>query len=150
MAPNLISPSRRAKRPPADADSEDELCPDEAVWEWIYESSASATPTGPTNNDDKDPQSNRKRRKVTSGKIVGARIGQFECHIGDTVLLKADGSNDAWVALVGEFVDDEEDGEMAANFMWFSTEKEIRNREKKRSDFLWVNTNDSVQLTTPG
>jgi origin recognition complex subunit 1 len=64
-------------------------------------------------------------------------MGRFECHIGDCVLLKADGSNEAWVALICEFVEDE-DGDKAANFMWFSSEKEIRNKEKKRMDFHWV------------
>lgn len=75
---------------------------------------------------------------MSGDKIVGARIGQFECRVGDCVLLKADGSNEAWVALICEFVDDDDDGEKAANFMWFSTEKEIRNKDKKRSDFHWV------------
>lgn len=65
-------------------------------------------------------------------------MGDFECHLGDTVLLKAEGSNEAWVAIICEFIDNEDEDEMAASFMWFSTEKEIRNRDKKRSDFHWV------------
>ncbi len=103
----------------------------EVSWEWIFKTSAAGR------NDEAD-DGDRKRRKVTGNSIVGARLGTFECRIGDTVLLKADGSNDAWVAMICEFVDDDADGDMAANFMWFSTEKEIRNKDKKRNDFYWV------------
>jgi len=69
--------------------------------------------------------------------ITGARMGSFECKVGDCVLLKAEGTNEAWVGLICEFLEDE-DGDMAANFMWFATEKEIRNKAKKRTDFLEV------------
>ncbi|KAL1883863.1 hypothetical protein VTK73DRAFT_7651 [Phialemonium thermophilum] len=61
-------------------------------------------------------------------------MGSFKCYLGDTVLLKAEGSNEAWVGIICEFIE-EDDGDKAANFMWFSTEKEIRNKEKKRQDF---------------
>ena len=96
-------------------DSDDELGQDDLPWEWIY---------------DDDMQ------------IVGARMGSFECRVGDTVLLKAAG-NEAWVAIIcnlseGEIEDD--DGHVTmdkkATFMWFSSEKEIVNQQKKRSDFL--------------
>lgn len=140
MAPNssaakAAEPSIRRRRAPAGVsrgDSEDELGSDDAHWEWIY--NTTPAPEDQTN----EPQSDRKRRKVSGNKIVGARVGQFECHVGDCVLLKADGSNEAWVALICEFVEDDGEGEKAANFMWFSTEKEIRNKDKKRSDFQWV------------
>lgn len=142
MAPNssaakAAEPSLRRKRVPAGVsrtDSDDELVVDHVSWEWIYNTEPAAE--GQPN----EAQSDRKRRKVSGDKIVGARIGQFECRVGDCVLLKADGSNEAWVALICEFVDDDGDGEKAANFMWFSTEKEIRNKDKKRSDFHWVPT----------
>ncbi|KAG6033298.1 hypothetical protein E4U41_006946 [Claviceps citrina] len=111
-------------------DSDDELGSDDLPWEWIYNAEDPDRASDDTQND-------RKRRKVTGPKIVGARIGTFECHIGDTVLLKAEGSNEAWVAIICEFVDDDGEGEKAANFMWFSTEKEIRNRDRKRNDFYW-------------
>lgn len=108
----------------------------DVTWEWIYSSGAS-----PRDSDDSDDgEGGRKRRKVDTTSIIGARLGSFECKIGDCVLLKADGSNDSWVAMICEFVedDDESNGEMAANFMWFSSEKEIRSKEKKRNDFYWV------------
>ncbi|RBR06518.1 uncharacterized protein FIESC28_11030 [Fusarium coffeatum] len=109
--------------------SDDELAGDEPTWEWIYNS------TPKTERSD-DPQSDRKRRKVVGDRIVGAKIGQFECRIGDTVMLKADGFNEVWVALICEFVEDDGEGEKAANFMWFSSEREIRNKDKKRTDFF--------------
>ncbi|RGP62839.1 origin recognition complex subunit 1 [Fusarium sporotrichioides] len=123
--------AEKAKRqlPPNPHDlSDDELAGDEPTWEWIYNS----TPTTERND---EPQSDRKRRKVVGDKIVGARIGQFECRIGDALMLKADGSNEAWVALVCDFVEDDGEGEKAVNFMWFSSEREIRNTDKKRTDF---------------
>lgn len=113
-------------------DSDDELGTDDLPWEWIYSSSRENTPVAETPS--------RKRKRTQKNQIIGARMGSFECHLGDTVLLKAEGSNEAWVALICEFVEDQEDGEKEANFMWFSTEKEIRNREKKRTDFYWVRT----------
>lgn len=65
-------------------------------------------------------------------------MGPFSCFVGDCVLLKAEGSNEAWVGVIYEFVDSDEDGDKAANFLWLSSEKEIRNKERKRMDFLWV------------
>ena len=98
-------------------DSDDELGLEDHPWEWIYDE-----------NDQGDAEDEA---------IVGARMGNFECKIGDCVLLKAEGAGEAWIGLICDFQDDE-DGEKAANFMWFSTEREIRNKEKKRKDFLPV------------
>ncbi|KAL2873304.1 Origin recognition complex, subunit 1 [Colletotrichum sp. CLE4] len=113
-------------------DSDDELGIDDLPWEWIFKSNDADA----SQDHGDDAQISRKRRRANpETQIVGARMGQFECHVGDCVLLKAEGSNEAWVAIVCEFLE-EEDGEKAANFMWFSTEKEIRNKERKRSDFL--------------
>ncbi|KAL8722413.1 MAG: hypothetical protein Q9225_001092 [Loekoesia sp. 1 TL-2023] len=98
-------------------DSDDELGLEDHPWEWIYSEEA--------NNDELEPD-----------QIVGARMGDFRCAIGDCCLLKAEGTNEAWVGIICAFEEDEEDGEKAANFMWFSTEKEIRNKQKKRMDAL--------------
>ncbi|WYZ43010.1 hypothetical protein EsH8_VI_000709 [Colletotrichum jinshuiense] len=113
-------------------DSDDELGVEDLPWDWICEPEASETLSSAVS----EIETPRKRKR-TSGEeqITGARMGSFQCHIGDCVLLKAEGSNEAWVGVICEFVEDE-DGEKAANFMWFSTEKEIRNKERKRSDFL--------------
>ena len=96
-------------------DSDDELGLDDLPWQWIY-----------------------------SGKeIVGARMGEFEVHLGDIVLLKAPVSNEAWLAILYSFSEGEvedEDGdvevEKKAMMMWFSSEKEIRGSKKKRTDFF--------------
>ncbi|KAI5462980.1 P-loop containing nucleoside triphosphate hydrolase protein [Mariannaea sp. PMI_226] len=130
MAPEPLRRGSRAAGTKAGEESDDEFRQDGTTWEWIYDTATAA------DDQTEEPQSDRKRRKVSGDKIIGARVGKFECRVGDCVLLKADGSNDAWVALIGEFIEEDDDGEMAANFMWFSTEKEIRNKTKKRSDFV--------------
>ncbi|KAI0172362.1 P-loop containing nucleoside triphosphate hydrolase protein [Hypoxylon sp. FL1284] len=104
-------------------DSDDELGNDDHPWEWLYRPSSA-------------PDSAAKRKRSAQHDIIGARMGSFECYIGDCVLLKAEGSNEAWVAIISEFCEADEDGDKAANFLWFSTEKEIRNSDRKRSDFL--------------
>ncbi|KAK8049090.1 hypothetical protein PG994_010820 [Apiospora phragmitis] len=109
-------------------DSDDELGVDDHPWEWVYESA------GETQSSSDRAESARKRKRDDlSGKIVGARMGTFECGIGDS----EGSSNEAWVGIISEFVEEDEDGDKAATFLWFSTEKEIRNREKKRTDSLW-------------
>ncbi|KAK5132909.1 hypothetical protein LTR08_008355 [Meristemomyces frigidus] len=102
-------------------DSDDELGADDLPWEWIYEAQSTS--------DD-------------GGNIIGARMGSFKCHVGDTVLLKSPVSNEAWVAIIYNFLDgesEEDDGsvvaEKKAGMVWFSSEKEIRSK-KKRTDFL--------------
>ncbi|KAK3330869.1 P-loop containing nucleoside triphosphate hydrolase protein [Apodospora peruviana] len=118
-------------------DSDDELGTDDHPWEWIYEP-AEHEPEPEPEPVEENGASTRKRKRAAAQaqpKIIGARMGDFECELGDTVLLKADGSNEAWVGIICEFLDNEE-GEKAANFLWFSSEKEIRNSEKKRTDFI--------------
>ncbi|KFY36282.1 hypothetical protein V494_05159 [Pseudogymnoascus sp. VKM F-4513 (FW-928)] len=135
-------------------DSDDELGKDDYPWEWIYDGASKADEDNDGIDDEDNiadllnaeatstaKQSGRKRKAARKAeqdvqhKIIGARMGDFECKVGDCVLLKAEGTNEAWVGLICEFIE-EDDGEMAANFMWFATEKEIRNKEKKRTDFM--------------
>lgn len=115
-------------------DSDDELGLEDLPWNWIYEDEEDAREDGAAAQHTGEDAEGRR--------IVGARMGSFECRIGDTVLLKAAG-NEAWVAIIcdlseGEVEDD--DGAMIvdkkASFMWFSSEKEIVNKTKKRQDFL--------------
>ena len=114
-------------------DSDDELGVDDHPWEWIYADIREASPAGA-------PSRKRKRALVDEEpRIVGARMSSFVCRVGDIVLLKAETTGEAWVAIIRDFLEDE-DGEMAADFLWFSSEKEIRNKHKKRSDFLWVSS----------
>lgn len=135
MAPRKKS-SRRLMGVARD-DSDDELGADDHPWEWVYASSgpsqSPSTAAGP------GLESGRKRkREDVPQEIVGARMGKLECRVGDCVLLKAEGSNEPWVAIIEEFIESDEDGDKAAKFLWFSTEKELRNRERKRTDYLWV------------
>lgn len=114
-------------------DSDDELGDEDHPWEWVY---AEHTDTPQTKTD----ASTRKRKRAAEdgADIVSAKMGSFECRVGDTVLLKAEGSGEAWVGLICEFMEEDEDGEKAARFMWFSSPSEIRNKEKKRTDSLWA------------
>ena len=100
-------------------DSDDELGLEDHPWEWIY-----STKLAKRASDERD--------------IVGARMGGFQCMIGDSVLLKAEGTCEAWIGLICAFVEEDEAGEKAADFMWFSTEREIWNKQKKRTDALPV------------
>lgn len=118
-------------------DSDDELGIEDHPWEWIYGSVNRAEDAGDFTLPPDFTINNEKT-------IVGARMGNFECRLGDTVLLKAM-ANEAWVAIItgfseGEIEDD--DGGMIwsknATFMWFSSEKEIKNSPKKRDDSLPV------------
>ncbi|KAK4457410.1 P-loop containing nucleoside triphosphate hydrolase protein [Cladorrhinum samala] len=125
-------------------DSDDELGTDDHPWEWIYEDESSEPGDA--------PQDGKKRKRTTTtttttttthnGEIIGARMGSFECYLGETMLLKAEGSNEAWVGIICDFQIDE-DGEKAANFMWFSSQQEIRSA-KKRTDYL----ENELYLTT--
>jgi len=120
---------RQAKYLPGIAreDSDDELGEEDHPWEWIYEETA---------NEGADGGSARKRKRNQEPKIIGARMGTFQCRLGECVLLKAEGSNEAWVGIICDFIEEDgDDGEKAANFMWFSSEKEVRNSDKKRNDF---------------
>ncbi|KAL9122745.1 MAG: hypothetical protein Q9187_000706 [Circinaria calcarea] len=95
-------------------DSDDELGLEDHPWEWIY----------------------AKEDGHWIDRIVGARMGTFQCMLGECVLLKAEGSKEAWVGLICDFIRDVDGHEKAANFMWFSSEKEIRNKQKKRADVM--------------
>ena len=122
---NAKSKAQRAKKylsvgGVAREDSDDELGLEDHPWEWIYS-------TEPA----------KRKRSSDEREIVGARMGGFQCMVGDSVLLKAEGTREAWIGLICTFVEDDE-GEKAADFMWFSTEREVWNKQKKRTDALPV------------
>jgi origin recognition complex subunit 1 len=128
-------------------DSDDELGLEDHPWDFIHaDSDNTSDNTATTNNG--------------AQRIVGARMGDFECYIGDTVLLKAPAGNEAWVAIIYDLsegeLEDDDSGEMVvqkkATMMWFSSEKEIRGKNK-RTDFLpnelYITANfDDNPLTT--
>jgi origin recognition complex subunit 1 len=113
-------------------DSDDELGYEDHPWEWIYEEPAQSQAT-----QNATPRKRKVAPASSSRRIVGARMGNFTCRLGEAVLLKAEG-NQAWVGLICDFFEEEVDGEKMAKFMWFSSEKEIRNKSTKRTDFLPV------------
>jgi origin recognition complex subunit 1 len=114
-------------------DSDDELGYEDHPWEWIWEENDAAQHT--------QNATPRKRKAAATApgrrRIIGAQMGSFKCKLGDTVLLKADGST-AWVGIICDFLEDEEEDEKMARFLWFSSEREIRNKSAKRTDFLPV------------
>lgn len=115
-------------------DSDDELGYEDHPWEWIHED---VSPERSLADDDATPRQRRATLTSQAKRIVGARMGSFRCKIGDAVLLKADG-NQAWVGIICDFYNDSEDDEKMAKFLWFSSEQEMRNKSKKRTDFLPV------------
>jgi origin recognition complex subunit 1 len=93
-------------------------------WEWIYEKEEDDEAE---DDEDKEKSATARRRRSKSvryatneQKIVGARMGNFKCKIGDCVLLKAEGTNAAWVGIICELMEAmNEDGEIEkqAKFM---------------------------------
>ncbi|KAF3904373.1 hypothetical protein AA313_de0210301 [Arthrobotrys entomopaga] len=124
-------------------DSDDELGDEDIPWTWIYPDSNGPLSPVSSNKTPADASNAKKRRRdgspvnraeTTDVKPIGAKCGSFECKIGDILLLKADGTKAAWVGLAVDF--DTKEDEMQARIMWFSTHSEIRNRAKKRSDYI--------------
>ena len=143
-------------------DSDDELGSDDLPWEWIYEDGndtghRTSSPVGDkfqATSSYQEIESNtpsvgattanqrchgRSTSKKPPARIVGAQMGGFRCGLGDCVLLKAEGVREAWVGLICSFEESVgDDDEKLAYIMWFSTEKEIRNKDKKRMDAMQV------------
>jgi len=101
-------------------------------WDWIYEDVIPESPSSSRKRKAADAFESPARRR-----IVGARSADFEVRIGDAIRLKAD-RNETWVALIRDFVEDEEGDEKMASFMWFTSGQEIRNKAKRRNDQLPV------------
>lgn len=121
-------------------DSDDELGYDDLPWEWIYEDENKAVETS-----DNEPDGPKKRRNGTRTalrrKIIGARMGSFQCKLGQTILLKSPEAGKDWVGIICEFLEeeDEDDGDLvkSANIMWFASPDEfLSTKNKKRSDAL--------------
>ncbi|RDL42026.1 p-loop containing nucleoside triphosphate hydrolase [Venustampulla echinocandica] len=119
------------------SDSDKSDADDDEPWEWIYSGGAEL-------EKEKAPETPCRRQQVRDavkcqrGSKIGVRrrADGLECRIGDSVLLNAPGSKVPWVGMLISFVGRDEDGDECAEFMWFSDEKEIYNKQKKRTDFL--------------
>ncbi|KAI9890771.1 MAG: Origin recognition complex, subunit 1 [Vezdaea aestivalis] len=115
-------------------DSDDELGDEDLLWEWIeglypYDDPREAAQRMYTIFEDGN------EHWLGQTKTVGARMGKFSCYMGDSVLVKAEGTNEAYVGIICEFTADEDDRK-CAEFMWYSTEQAIRPSAKKRTDSL--------------
>lgn len=131
-------------------DSDDELGDEDHPWEWIYEDEETEKDDkkepGDDNPDDAEDKPSLRRSSRPSAKharkIVGARMGSFECRLGQTVLLKSPEPGKDWAGIICEFLeveDEENEGEMvkSANIMWFASPDEfLSTRNKKRADAL--------------
>lgn len=131
---SVAVPQVTKKHPPVKEDLE---------WEWIYQSDIDEQEHADSN------VSNPRKRKASaafrdfaSKRIVGARRGGFEIYIGDTVGLKAE-RNETWVALVTEFVEDEDiNGDKNANFLWFASPHDIRDSTRRKQNVFPVSELD--------
>ncbi|KAJ5767121.1 uncharacterized protein N7511_004737 [Penicillium nucicola] len=123
-------------------DSDDELGVEDLPWEWIYDENE------PKEEEVKDgsPQKRGRRRSSRPGpqrrKILAARMGRFECKVGEVILLKSPEAGKDWVGVITEFVEEEDDEEedetvKSANIMWFASPDEFMGtRNKRRTDAL--------------
>jgi origin recognition complex subunit 1 len=109
---------------------------EDSRWEWIYETTLKNGKISTT----KDRSKSQTEKKVGFIK----REDGLECRIGDCVMLTAPGNNSDWVGMIKGFTGQDHDGDELAEFLWFSTEKEIHNKLKKRTDFLPVRLNAIV------
>ncbi|KAH1496722.1 hypothetical protein LV164_001103 [Aspergillus fumigatus] len=129
-------------------DSDDELGDEDLPWHWIYDTEEEDTENKETTpaTDEAETKSARRRAARPSVKrrrnIIGARMGSFECRLGQVVLLKSPEPGKDWVGIITEFLeeDDEEaeDGVVkSANIMWFASPDEFMStKNKRRADAL--------------
>ncbi|KAJ9270088.1 hypothetical protein DTO212C5_3827 [Paecilomyces variotii] len=129
-------------------DSDDELGYEDHPWEWVYEpeeeQDGDQDATDPVQHDtDSQPRRRRSSRPATrkARKIIAARMGSFECKLGQVILLKSPEAGKDWVGIISEFLEDENEdtGEpvKSVNVMWFASPDEfLSTRNKKRADAL--------------
>lgn len=95
---------------------------DDDVWEWIYQGGAEDEEEEEADSGEEQEGTTPRKRKrkavrAAGKKIVGARRGEFECKIGDTVLVTNENGTD-WVAIIYQFFEDENnDGDKSAYMM---------------------------------
>lgn len=95
---------------------------DDEVWQWIYEGGSDQDADEEEEEETATTPSKKRKRKAvkTAGNeriIVGARRGDFEVRVGDTVMVSNENGTD-WAAIVMLFFEDEdEEGEKSAEMM---------------------------------
>ncbi|KAJ5741242.1 ATPase AAA-type core [Penicillium manginii] len=122
-------------------DSDDELGDEDHPWDWIFDAEPEVNGEQEVKNAS-PTKSNRRRSSRPAQKkrtIIGAKMGSFECRLGQIVLLKSPEAGKDWVGIITEFVeedDEEQEGEVIknANIMWFAGPDEFLN--KQRTDAL--------------
>jgi hypothetical protein len=160
MAPAGIQPASRQKRiqkanvakrgltgrrPLIEDSDEDELSqPD---WEFVFEEEDGENDKEAADEDAFSKARRRTSRQVAKGstnfnkKIITARKGQFECTVGDCVMvLHGEDSYEAWSGIIKSFELDKfhPDGEpMRATIKWFANPSEVH-VSKRRNDVLEV------------
>ncbi|KAE8346639.1 hypothetical protein BDV24DRAFT_175583 [Aspergillus arachidicola] len=127
-------------------DSDDELGDEDLPWEWIYAVDTAENKEDTVTDAPEDtPRSNRRRTSRANAKnrrpIIGARMGSFECKLGQVVLLKSPEPGKDWVGIITEFIEEEDEAEgetiKSANIMWFASPDEFMStRNKRRADAL--------------
>ncbi|KAL2872031.1 origin recognition complex subunit 1 [Aspergillus lucknowensis] len=123
-------------------DSDDELGDEDYPWEWIYENESHNAVKLDTIPEDAEgtPRSSRRRSTHPSRpRMTGARMGSFECRLGEVVLLKSPEPGKDWVGIITQFLEEEDEEEIikSANIMWFvSPDEFISTRNKRRADAL--------------
>ena len=125
-------------------DSDDELGDEDHPWEWIYDVDAQMAEE--TEAKEAGPEKPNRRRSSRPARkkraIIGARMGAFECRLGQVVLLKSPEAGKDWVGIITEFMEEEDEDEeggtiKSANIMWFDSPDEfLSTRNKRRADAL--------------
>lgn len=122
-------------------DSDDELGDEDHPWDWIFDAEAEVNDDSEVKNTS-PTKSNRRRSSRPAQKkrtIIGAKMGSFECRLGQIVLLKSPEAGKDWVGIITEFVEEDDEGEVIknANIMWFAGPDEfLSTRNKQRTDAL--------------
>ncbi|KAL4872821.1 hypothetical protein BDV12DRAFT_126689 [Aspergillus spectabilis] len=122
-------------------DSDDELGEEDHPWEWVYETGSGTSGKLETIPETAEtPKSARRRSRQARRTIIGARMGEFECKVGEVVLLRSPEPGKDWAGIITDFVEedgDDEDSVKSANIMWFASPDEfISTRNKRRADAL--------------
>ncbi|KAL4905910.1 hypothetical protein BDW74DRAFT_152270 [Aspergillus multicolor] len=125
-------------------DSDDELGEEDYPWEWIYDAepdNEEGAGKGAEASGETPKSARRRSSRQSQRKIVGARMGLFECKTGEVILLKSPEPGKDWVGIIMDFREEENDegGEpiKMANIMWFASPDEfISTRHKRRTDVL--------------